>query len=188
MRFATIWQSIAQIRERYGDSADSILANSTAKIFMGPITDDATRQHIASLLGDELVAQVSQTATSDGHSGSTTVARRHATRPLPPPCNSSNPTARCSLKAPTRPLRSTSNLSGRRGPTAIVADGKCAPRRFANCGLPESGLASLQCRTPAHGFQPSAGSDVPVTDSIRPVHLPAADFLADIEKMPCIEL
>jgi len=54
VRFATVWQSLAQARERYGDAADSILANSTAKLFMGPITDNATRSYVEQLLGQEL--------------------------------------------------------------------------------------------------------------------------------------
>jgi hypothetical protein len=51
IRMATVWQSIAQIRERYNGGADTILANSTAKLFLGPITDEATRSYVASLLG-----------------------------------------------------------------------------------------------------------------------------------------
>jgi type IV secretion system protein VirD4 len=39
IRIATVWQSLAQIRERYGEGADTIIANSTAKLFLGPITD-----------------------------------------------------------------------------------------------------------------------------------------------------
>jgi len=54
VRFATVWQSLAQARERYHDAADSILANSTAKLFMGPITDNATRSYVEQLLGQEL--------------------------------------------------------------------------------------------------------------------------------------
>ncbi len=46
VRIATVWQSLAQARERYHDAADSILANSTAKLFMGPITDNATRSYV----------------------------------------------------------------------------------------------------------------------------------------------
>ncbi len=53
IRIATIWQSVAQIRERYHHAADSILANSTTKLFMGPVTDEATRRYITTLLGDE---------------------------------------------------------------------------------------------------------------------------------------
>ena len=54
VRIATIWQSLAQARERYHDGADSILANSTAKLFMGPITDNTTRSYLDQLLGQEL--------------------------------------------------------------------------------------------------------------------------------------
>lgn len=53
IRIATIWQSLGQMRERYGPASDTILANSTAKLFMGPITDDATRRYVVDLLGDE---------------------------------------------------------------------------------------------------------------------------------------
>jgi type IV secretion system protein VirD4 len=53
VRIATVWQSLAQARERYHDGADSILANSTAKLFMGPITDTTTRSYVEQLLGHE---------------------------------------------------------------------------------------------------------------------------------------
>ena len=53
IRLATIWQSLAQMRERYGAASDTILANSTTKLFMGPVTDDATRRYVVDLLGDE---------------------------------------------------------------------------------------------------------------------------------------
>lgn len=53
IRFATMWQSVAQLRQRYGHDADSVLANSTAKLFLGPVTDPATRLYVSDLLGDE---------------------------------------------------------------------------------------------------------------------------------------
>lgn len=56
VRIATVWQSLAQARERYHDAADSILANSTLKLFLGPVTDDATRSYLDQLLGQELQA------------------------------------------------------------------------------------------------------------------------------------
>jgi type IV secretory pathway TraG/TraD family ATPase VirD4 len=71
VRFATVWQSFAQMRARYHDAADSILANSTTKLFMGPITDDSTRRYVTSLLGDELVQTTSRTRRGD-HATSTT--------------------------------------------------------------------------------------------------------------------
>jgi type IV secretion system protein VirD4 len=53
VRIATIWQSLGQMRERFGSASDTILANSTAKLFMGPITDEATRRFVVDLLGEE---------------------------------------------------------------------------------------------------------------------------------------
>lgn len=38
-------------RERYHGGADTILANSTAKLFLEPITDEVTRSYVTSLLG-----------------------------------------------------------------------------------------------------------------------------------------
>src|SRR4051812_29287253 len=60
-RIATVWQSVAQMRARYAHDADTILAGSTAKVFMGPITDQATRQEVTGLLGDQLVDTESMT-------------------------------------------------------------------------------------------------------------------------------
>ncbi len=65
VRFATIWQSVAQIRSRYRDGADSILANSTTKLFMGPVGDEVTLAYLARLLGEERV-EVRSTSVDDG--------------------------------------------------------------------------------------------------------------------------
>jgi type IV secretory pathway TraG/TraD family ATPase VirD4 len=53
IRFATVWQSLGQLRDRYGDAADAVLASSTAKLFMGPVTDDITRRYLDGALGEE---------------------------------------------------------------------------------------------------------------------------------------
>lgn len=53
VRIASVWQSLAQIRDRYADAADTILANSTAKLFLGPVTDEATRSYLERLLGGQ---------------------------------------------------------------------------------------------------------------------------------------
>lgn len=53
IRFATVWQSIAQLQERYKRDAGTILASSTTKLYMGPITDEPTRREILGLLGEE---------------------------------------------------------------------------------------------------------------------------------------
>ena len=52
MQLLTVWQNVAQIRERYGpDAAAEILALSQAKIFLGSITDHHTRAELVELLG-----------------------------------------------------------------------------------------------------------------------------------------
>jgi type IV secretion system protein VirD4 len=51
VRIATIWQSLAQLQDRYRTAADGVLANSAAKVFMGPVTDDRTREFIQGLAG-----------------------------------------------------------------------------------------------------------------------------------------
>jgi type IV secretory pathway TraG/TraD family ATPase VirD4 len=53
IRMATVWQSVAQIEERHGRGAATIMANSTNKLFLGPVTDDATRKFLMSLLGED---------------------------------------------------------------------------------------------------------------------------------------
>jgi len=54
VRIATVWQSLAQARERYHEAADAILANSAAKLFMGPVSDATTCSYLDQLLGQEL--------------------------------------------------------------------------------------------------------------------------------------
>src|SRR5207248_122470 len=72
LRIATLWQSVAQLQHRYGGAADDILANSTAKLFMGPITDETTRQHVLGQLGDEQAMATTVNFGPDGRSRSTT--------------------------------------------------------------------------------------------------------------------
>lgn len=54
IRFALIYQSVAQIIARHGShDAKAMLGASTTKIYMGPITDDDTRRDVTGMLGDE---------------------------------------------------------------------------------------------------------------------------------------
>lgn len=55
VRIATVWQSIAQMRDRYGDAKDTIMGASTDKLFLGPITDKTTRDEVVDLLGRQAV-------------------------------------------------------------------------------------------------------------------------------------
>ena len=64
VQFLTVWQNVAQIRERYGpEAAAEILALSQAKIFLGSITDHHTRSELVELLGQR------QAPDTDDHRG-----------------------------------------------------------------------------------------------------------------------
>lgn len=55
-RIASIWQSYAQIEQRYGKAAPTVVANSHARLALGPIVDEPTRRLLVGLL-DEQPAQ-----------------------------------------------------------------------------------------------------------------------------------
>ena len=56
----TLWQSIAQIDNRYGRAArDAICAASTAQMFLPPLADPSTVRYLTELLGEEPVANAS---------------------------------------------------------------------------------------------------------------------------------
>ena len=71
VRIATIWQSLSQAQHRYGLASEEILANSTTKLYLGPVTDTTTRRHITELLGEEHVDQAS-ISTGRPHRSQTT--------------------------------------------------------------------------------------------------------------------
>ncbi len=57
---ATIWQSIAQIDQRYGRAArDAICAASTAQLFIPPLAEPTSAGYLTELLGEEPVANAS---------------------------------------------------------------------------------------------------------------------------------
>jgi hypothetical protein len=57
---ATIWQSIAQIDQRYGRAArDAICAASTAQIFIPPLAEPTSAGYLTEMLGEEAVANAS---------------------------------------------------------------------------------------------------------------------------------
>jgi type IV secretion system protein VirD4 len=57
---ATIWQSIAQIDQRYGRAArDAICAASTAQVFIPPLAEPTSAGYLSEALGEEPVANVS---------------------------------------------------------------------------------------------------------------------------------
>jgi type IV secretory pathway TraG/TraD family ATPase VirD4 len=75
MMIATVWQSIAQIDQRYGRPArDAICAASTAQLFLPPLIEPTTTGYLSGVLGDEPVA----TASGSHGGGSFSAAERKA--------------------------------------------------------------------------------------------------------------
>ncbi len=69
---ATIWQSIAQIDQRYGRAArDAICAASTAQLFIPPLAEPTSAGYLSELLGEEPVA------TGSGAAGRQSLAVSH---------------------------------------------------------------------------------------------------------------
>lgn len=49
---ATVWQSLGQIKERYGEAMHAVLAASTTKVFLGPVSDQITLEYLGQVLGN----------------------------------------------------------------------------------------------------------------------------------------
>ncbi len=65
---ATIWQSIAQIDQRYGRAArDAICAASTAQVFLPPLVEPTSTGYLSELLGEEPVANASSSTGLSRH-------------------------------------------------------------------------------------------------------------------------
>lgn len=79
VRWCIVYQSLAQLRHRYGDEADSVLGNTLIKLFLGPIQDEATRRYVVDLLDHETVTSTSRSSHRPGGPESKT---RHE-RPTP---------------------------------------------------------------------------------------------------------
>jgi type IV secretion system protein VirD4 len=78
---ATIWQSIAQIDQRYGRAArDAICAASTAQVFLPPLVEPTSAGYLSELLGEEPVANAS---TSSGLSRHTLSVSHQKAGPSP---------------------------------------------------------------------------------------------------------
>lgn len=78
----TIWQSKAQIDAAYGRLADSVITNHGTKIIFSGVSDPATLEYVARLLGDEEILRRSTTLDLD--SGRRSISEAvHATRLVP---------------------------------------------------------------------------------------------------------
>ncbi|MDO8184646.1 type IV secretory system conjugative DNA transfer family protein [Conexibacter sp. JD483] len=79
VRWMLVYQSVAQLRQRYGSDADTVLANLQLRGAMAPVLDRMTRDEFVALLGDEQRYETSRTANTWGSTRS--VTRQQRSRP-----------------------------------------------------------------------------------------------------------
>jgi len=71
IQLVSIFQDLAQIRERYGTRALTIVNNHRAKLIGSGIADPDTLDYAARVLGDEEIRQLSSTAGQEGRASTT---------------------------------------------------------------------------------------------------------------------
>jgi len=71
IQLVSVFQDLAQVSDRWGTRAATIINNHRAKIIGAGLSDPDTLDYVARVLGDEEIRQVSSTAGREGH-GSTT--------------------------------------------------------------------------------------------------------------------
>jgi type IV secretion system protein VirD4 len=81
IQLVTVVQDLAQLEERWGTKADTILNNHRAKVFGSGISCEKTLTYVARVLGDE---SVSQRSTTRGERGAKSETEGVQFRPLAP--------------------------------------------------------------------------------------------------------
>lgn len=71
IQLVSVFQDLAQLKDRWGTRAATIVNNHRAKVIGAGTSDPDTLDYVARVLGDEEIRQVSSTAGREGH-GSTT--------------------------------------------------------------------------------------------------------------------
>ena len=138
---ATVWQSIAQIDQRYGRAArDSICAASTAQIFIPPLAEPTSAGYLTELLGEEPVANASSWNSRGNRSASA------IKRPGPPRgCARSGADARSWSTGTCHP-RSSARQDGSRTPDSPPTP-SCSPRAIIAGSRPSAARAGMPART-----------------------------------------
>ncbi len=78
VRWMLVYQSVAQLKERYGTAADTILNNAGVKTYLGAVHDRTTREELISFLGEEPVETTSRTSRGwGGRESSVTRGEQH---------------------------------------------------------------------------------------------------------------
>jgi hypothetical protein len=81
VRWCVVYQSLAQVRHRYGDEADAVLGNLLCKLILGPVQDAETRRYVEDLLDEEVTTSTSRSRNGGfGPDVSTTTHERRAAK------------------------------------------------------------------------------------------------------------
>jgi type IV secretion system protein VirD4 len=90
IELVTVFHDFAQIANRYGDRAPTVVNNHRAKIVLSGVSDPQTLEYVSRLLGDEEVLQAAVTRGSEGSHSTTsstvlrTLAPAHVLRGIRP--------------------------------------------------------------------------------------------------------
>jgi type IV secretion system protein VirD4 len=71
IQLVSVFQDLAQISARYGERAATVVNNHRAKVLLSGISDPATLEYAARLLGDEKVMHASVTRGEHGEHSTT---------------------------------------------------------------------------------------------------------------------
>lgn len=82
IQLLTVWQDLAQLTDRYGTRAQSILNNHRAKLFLSGIADHTTLEQVSALIGD--VDRPLTSFTRDARQGASTTTTSSPRRLLAP--------------------------------------------------------------------------------------------------------
>ncbi len=81
IQVVSVFQDLAQARSRYGEAADTILANHRAKLFLSGISDARTLDYLGRALGEEEVGYESRTLGERGSASRTSGTRSRRLAP-----------------------------------------------------------------------------------------------------------
>ena len=81
IQLVTVWQSLAQIKESYGERADILLTNHATKLFFPGVSDDSTLSYESKIVGDE---EIERRSWSNDGTGRRSVSGSDQRDPLVP--------------------------------------------------------------------------------------------------------
>ena len=84
IQLMTVWQSLAQIHQAYGQRADILLTNHATKLFFPAASDDSTLGYQSKIVGDEEIERESWSTDVGGGSGRRSVSGQQSREALVP--------------------------------------------------------------------------------------------------------